>query len=173
MERDARISSGPDEAGSNEDFTYVDEVFHAVVTNGPINDAWRLTLWANCYNEPIFSLLAAEFDVGRDEFNVMSCLASYGSMVARTICDVTGRPKNSISRAVNRLIERKLLKRKTNSNDRRESVLILNEAGRRLYERVLPVAVSRQNLMLETLSQDERDALDFILSKLMRSRHQW
>ncbi|CAB3655749.1 MarR family winged helix-turn-helix transcriptional regulator [Paraburkholderia rhynchosiae] len=173
MERDPKTSLGPVVAESSENATYVDEVFDAVVTNGPINDAWRLTLWGNCYNEPIFTALALEFDVGRDEFNVLSCLASYGSMVARTICDVTGRPKNSISRAVNRLIERNLLKRKTNDSDRRESVLILNEAGRRMYERVLPVAVSRQNLMLDSLSKDERETLDFILNKLMRSRHQW
>ncbi|MGF6261858.1 DNA-binding MarR family transcriptional regulator [Paraburkholderia youngii] len=160
-------------AENGEDATYVDWIFDAVVTRGPINDAWRLTLWANCYNEPLFTSLAQEFDVGRDEFNVLSCLASYGSMVARTICDVTGRPKNSISRAVNRLVERKMLKRKTNSNDRRESLLILNEAGRGLYERVRPVAVNRQELMLESLSKEERESLDFILNKLMRSRQNW
>jgi DNA-binding MarR family transcriptional regulator len=151
----------------------VAEVFDKVVTKGPLNDAWRLTLWANCYNEPIFTALAQEYDVGRDEFNVLSCLASYGSTVAKTICDVTGRPKNSISRAVNRLVERKMIKRKTNVNDRRESLLILNEDGRRLYERVLPVAVDRQTLMLKGLSDNEKRALDGILNKLMSVRHEW
>ncbi|KND59643.1 Transcriptional regulator, MarR family [Candidatus Burkholderia verschuerenii] len=173
MERNPKALPEQAAVENGEYTTYVDEVFGAVVTRGPINDAWRLTLWANCYNEPIFTSLAQEFDVGRDEFNVLSCLASYGSMVARTICDVTGRPKNSISRAVNRLVERKMLKRKTNVNDRRESLLILNEAGLRLYERVLPLAVNRQQLMLESLSKEERESLDFILNKLMRSRQHW
>lgn len=151
----------------------VSEIFEAVVSNGPIKDAWRLTLWSNYYTEPIFNLLSQEFDVGRDEFNILSCLASYRSMVAKTICDVTGRPKNSISRAVNRLVERKMIRRLTNADDRRESLLILNEQGRRLYQKVLPVAVDRQNAMLNCLSADERRTLDSILNRLMKARGDW
>ena len=158
---------------ADEKDAHIDEIFDAVVTNGPINDAWRLTLWANYYTEPTFTALSEEFDVGRDEFNVLSCLASYGSMVAKTVCDVTGRPKNSISRAVNRLVERKMIRRKVNANDRRESLLMLNEEGRRLYAKVLPLAVARQNAMLDCLSDAERSTLDGILNKLMSARHQW
>ena len=55
-----------------------DDVFEKVVTKGPLKDMWRLTLWANCYCEPIFAELAQDFDVGRDEFNVLSSLAAYG-----------------------------------------------------------------------------------------------
>jgi DNA-binding MarR family transcriptional regulator len=150
-----------------------DNVFDKVVIKGPLSDMWRLTLWANCYCEPIFSAMAQEFDVGRDEFNVLSCLASYGSMVAKNICDVTGRPKNSISRAVNSLITRKMIKRKTNAHDRRESLLMLNDSGRRLYEKVLPVAVDRQTLMLRVLNAQERAMLDGILNKMMSTRHEW
>lgn len=158
---------------ADEKDVHIDEIFDAVVTNGPINDAWRLTLWANYYTEPTFTALSEEFDVGRDEFNVLSCLASYGSMVAKTVCDVTGRPKNSISRAVNRLVERKMIRRKVNANDRRESLLMLNEEGRRLYAKVLPLAVARQSAMLDCLSDAERSTLDGILNKLMSARHQW
>jgi MarR family transcriptional regulator, temperature-dependent positive regulator of motility len=150
-----------------------DEVFEAVVNNGPIKDAWRLTVWANCYVEPTSAAYTELFDIGRDEFNVLSCLACHGPMAAKTICVVTGRPKNSISRAVSRLEEKKMLKRKTNVDDRRESMLILNPAGRRLYEQVIPVAVERQRFMLQSLSDAERAVLDDILNKLMRVRHEW
>lgn len=149
------------------------DVFAAVVTNGPISDAWRFTLWSNYYTEPCFSAMSRDFDVGRDEFNVLSCLSSYGPMAAKTICDVTGRPKNSISRAVTRLSERKMIRRKINPLDRRESSLILNESGRKLYERVVPVAIERQSAMLSGLSPDERALLDQVLNKLMQFRHEW
>ncbi|QIE24138.1 hypothetical protein SBC1_20300 [Caballeronia sp. SBC1] len=149
------------------------EVFAAVVTNGPISEAWRFTLWSNYYTEPCFSVMTRDFDVGRDEFNVLSCLSSYGSMAAKTICEVTGRPKNSISRAVTRLSERKMIRRKINTLDRRESSLILNESGRKLYERVVPVAIERQSTMLSGLSASERALLDQVLNKLMQFRHEW
>jgi MarR family transcriptional regulator, temperature-dependent positive regulator of motility len=149
------------------------DVFASVVTNGPISDAWRLTLWSNYYTEPCFAVLSRDFDVGRDEFNVLSCLSSYGPMAAKTICEVTGRPKNSVSRAVTRLSERKMIRRKINPLDRRESALILNESGRKLYERVLPVAIERQTMMLSGLSSSERATLDKVLNKLMQFRHEW
>ncbi|MEA3123193.1 MAG: hypothetical protein QOD67_212 [Caballeronia sp.] len=149
------------------------DVFAAVVANGPISDAWRFTLWSNYYTEPCFSAMTRDFDVGRDEFNVLSCLSSYGPMAAKTICDVTGRPKNSISRAVTRLSERKMIRRKINPLDRRESSLILNESGRKLYERVVPVAIERQSTMLSRLSSSERALLDQLLNKLMQFRHEW
>ena len=149
------------------------DVFTAVVTNGPISDAWRYTLWSNYYTEPCFSVMSRDFDVGRDEFNVMSCLSSYGPMAAKTICEVTGRPKNSISRAVTRLSERKMIRRKINPLDRRESSLMLNESGRKLYERVVPVAIERQSTMLSGLSSSERALLDQVLNKLMQFRHEW
>ncbi|MFT4509122.1 MarR family winged helix-turn-helix transcriptional regulator [Caballeronia sp. 15711] len=149
------------------------DVFAAVVTNGPISDAWRFTLWSNYYTEPCFTAMSRDFDIGRDEFNVLSCLSSYGPMAAKTICDVTGRPKNSISRAVTRLSERKMILRKINPLDRRESSLILNESGRKLYERVVPVAIERQSAMLSGLSSSERALLDQVLNKLMQFRHEW
>ena len=149
------------------------DVFTAVVTNGPISDAWRFTLWSNYYTEPCFSVMSRDFDVGRDEFNVMSCLSSYGPMAAKTICEVTGRPKNSISRAVTRLSERKMIRRKINPLDRRESSLMLTESGRKLYERVVPVAIERQSTMLSGLSSSELALLDQVLNKLMQFRHEW
>ncbi|RDV00308.1 MarR family winged helix-turn-helix transcriptional regulator [Trinickia dinghuensis] len=150
-----------------------DDVFDRIVRQGPLTDMWRLTLWGNFYCEPIFAELAENFDVTRDEFNVLYSLASCGSLLAKNVCEVTGRPKNSISRAVNSLVERKMIKRKTNAYDRRESPLVLNESGLRLYERVLPVAVARQTLMLKALNDKDRRELDRILEKLMSAKHEW
>ena len=45
-----------------------------------------------------------------------------------------------------------MIRRKINPLDRRESSLILNESGTKLYERVVPVAIERQSTMLSGLS---------------------
>ncbi|HIH2748487.1 MarR family transcriptional regulator [Burkholderia aenigmatica] len=171
--KDIDLVSEHDDGKAHDDATGADAVFDAVVTNGPLNDAWRLTLWSNYYNEPVFAEMMQTFDVSRDEFNVLACLSTAGAMTAKQICEVTGRPKNSISRAVNRLAERRMIQRKTNEDDRREIRLALNESGRRLYERVLPVALDRQTQMLRTLDADDRAVLDRILNKLMGMRHAW
>jgi DNA-binding MarR family transcriptional regulator len=49
----------------------------------------------------------------------------------------------------------------------------LNESGRKLYERVVPVAIERQSTMLSGLSSSERALLDQVLNKLMQFRHEW
>jgi DNA-binding MarR family transcriptional regulator len=170
---DAQVTDPQAEPKASDGAAYAHDVFASVVTNGPISDAWRFTLWSNYYTEPCFSAMSRDFDVGRDEFNVLSCLSSHGPMAAKTICEVTGRPKNSISRAVTRLSGRKMIRRKTNPLDRRESSLILTESGRKLYERVLPIAIDRQSAMLSGLSSSERALLDQVLNKLMQFRHEW
>jgi DNA-binding MarR family transcriptional regulator len=170
---DAQVTDPQAEPKASDGAAYAHDVFASVVTNGPISDAWRFTLWSNYYTEPCFSAMSRDFDVGRDEFNVLSCLSSHGPMAAKTICEVTGRPKNSISRAVTRLSGRKMIRRKTNPLDRRESSLILTESGRKLYERVLPIAIDRQSTMLSGLSSSERALLDQVLNKLMQYRHEW
>ncbi|MGX7003605.1 MarR family winged helix-turn-helix transcriptional regulator [Caballeronia sp. KNU42] len=170
---DAQVTDPQAEPKASDGAAYAHDVFASVVTNGPISDAWRFTLWSNYYTEPCFSAMSRDFDVGRDEFNVLSCLSSHGPMAAKTICEVTGRPKNSISRAVTRLSGRKMIRRKTNPLDRRESWLILTESGRKLYERVLPIAIDRQSTMLSGLSSSERALLDQVLNKLMQFRHEW
>src|SRR5262245_20005045 len=63
-------------------------------------DGFRLSLWSGFYTTPVFAEIERKFGLLRDANNILFCLAAHGPLTAKSISDVLGRPKNSISRGV-------------------------------------------------------------------------
>ena len=133
---------------------------------------FRIALWGSYFTAPLFAEMEKRFGILRDEFAILASLYDYGSLSAKTICAITGRPKNSISRGVTRLTASKRIRSTTNRLDRREAILTLLASGRRLYERILPMCRERERLMLEPLSDAELAQLDELLAKLLNYYHE-
>ena len=150
-----------------------EEVFRAVVASSPIKTSWSVTLWSNAWREKTFGEMTELHGVSRDEFNVLACLGLYGPLRAKTICDVTVRPKNSISRAVTQLTAKRFISQQTDANDRRNTRLAILPEGRRVLEKLFPIASAHQEAMLEVLDEKERKTLDRIFDKLTAHRAQW
>lgn len=148
-------------------------VFRAVVTGNPMKTAWIVTLWSNVWREKTFSEMTEHWGVSRDEFNVLACLGQYGPLRAKTICDVTARPKNSISRAVTQLSTKRFISQQTDANDRRNTRLAILPEGRRVLDKLFPIARANQEAMLQILDEKERKTLDRIFDKLTAHRGQW
>ena len=144
-----------------------------MMARSPVRDAYRITLWANFFAGPIFLDIEVQFGLLRDEFNVLACLHDFGPLAAKHVCALTGRPKNSVSRAVNRLTRRGLIGSRSDLRDRRQNVLRIEAEGRDLYERTLPRFVAREAAMLAPLSAGERGQLDRLLGKLMAAHADW
>jgi DNA-binding MarR family transcriptional regulator len=136
-------------------------------------DGFRMSLWSGFYTMPVFAQIQRRWGLLRDENNILFCLAHYGPLTATSICLVLGRPKNSISRAVERLLERDLIRSVPVATDRRHWLLTLQSAGRDLVEQSTTLFRQRQEHMLRALSPTERVALDLILSKLMADAESW
>ena len=83
---------------------------------------------------------------------------------------MTGRPRNSISRAVHRMLQEGYLNRSPDPDDGRQAILKITAKGRRLHERIVPKFVERENDILASLTNDERRSLDRLLSKLVLGR---
>jgi MarR family transcriptional regulator, temperature-dependent positive regulator of motility len=133
---------------------------------------FRMALWGSYFTSPLFAEMHKRFGILKDEFAILASLYDYGSLSAKTICAITGRPKNSISRGVTRLLASGRIKSATNRQDRREAILTLLAGGRRLYEQILPMCRERERLMLRALSEPELAQLDEILAKLLNYYHE-
>lgn len=150
-----------------------EDVFRAVVSGSPIKTSWSVTLWSNAWREKTFDEMTERHGVSRDEFNVLACLGLYGPLRAKTICDVTVRPKNSISRAVTQLSAKRFISQQTDANDRRNTRLAMLPEGARVLEKLFPIASANQEGMLEILDENERETLDRIFDKLIAHRSRW
>ncbi|MCP9628374.1 MarR family transcriptional regulator [Rhodopseudomonas palustris] len=87
---------------------------------------------------------------------------------AQFIAQCTRTHKSTISRAVNALLERELIERVENEDDRRELRLQLTPKGRALYHELVPRLKRREQEILSCLSARERDSLADALGKIER-----
>jgi DNA-binding MarR family transcriptional regulator len=94
----------------------------------------------------------------RDE----ACSAQYIAQCTRT-------HKSTISRAVTALMERALIERVANADDRREFRLRLTSRGRTLYEELIPRLLRKERDIMSCLSAQERKDFAALLGKIERS----
>src|SRR5690242_9585883 len=73
--------------------------------------SFRINYLANHFNVPCYGWVADEFGPSRPEFVVLYSLALRGGVAAKNIVQSSGFPKNTISRAVQRLLRLKLVAR--------------------------------------------------------------
>jgi DNA-binding MarR family transcriptional regulator len=91
-----------------------------------------------------------------------ACSAQYISHCTRT-------HKSTISRAVTALMERRLIERVENEDDRREFRLRLTRKGKTLYEALIPRLLRKEQEILSCLSAKERKNFANLLGKIEHS----
>ena len=92
-------------------------------------------------------------------FRNQACSAQYIAHCTRT-------HKSTISRAVTTLIERQLIERVENADDRREFNLRLTRKGQALYEELIPRLKRKEQEILSCLSAEERKEFSLALGKI-------
>ena len=141
-----------------------------------VNDvltAYRLSWVANFMSGPLYAHLERTLHLTRPEFIVLLNCHHRPGTTAQEICLATGRPKNSISRAVIKLAQKAMLTQDKDRRDARLRPLRLTAKGKALYARTIPLFVAREKQMLAVLSADERAAFDGILTKLVNREDDW
>ncbi|HVI65812.1 MAG TPA: MarR family transcriptional regulator [Bradyrhizobium sp.] len=88
---------------------------------------------------------------------------------AQFISDCTRTHKSTISRAVTALMQRQIIERIENEDDRREFRLRMTRKGRALYEDLIPRLLRREQEIMSCLSAQERKDLAALLGKIEKS----
>jgi len=127
---------------------------------------YRLSVLSNTVSRTIARIYAHRFELAVADWRVMAVLGQQAPLSAREVCALTAMDKVRVSRAVGRLIARKLVERATSDRDRRVSVLSLSAAGQSIYREVVPLALDAEANLLKGLSKQEQSQLDRLLDKL-------
>lgn len=144
-----------------------------ILDNRLIRLGYRISYLANFYTGPLYRRLEAEHGLTRPEFITMFCLAHCPGLTAQDISRMTGRPKNSLSRAVNRLLARGLLTRRPSPADPRHALLELAPDGRALFDALMPLFREREAAMLAPLDAADLAQLEALLEKLVHRTDGW
>jgi len=122
---------------------------------------------ANSLVLPVYDEIKRQHGLSRGEYLLLFCLAHLPELTAQDVANMTGRPRNSISRAVHRMLSEGFLDRTPDPDDGRQAMLTITAKGRKLHERIVQGFVARENKLLGVLDRQDREALDRILEKLV------
>jgi DNA-binding MarR family transcriptional regulator len=127
---------------------------------------YRLDVCASLIAQPLSRICRARYDIGISEWRVLVTLGRFTMMSAKAIGTHGHMHKTKVSRAVALLESRKLVTRRANRADLRETFLSLTAAGRAICSELAPLALDFERRLTETLDADERAAFDRTLAKL-------
>lgn len=136
------------------------------------NPCWltaRLNILANRFNVPVYGWIEKRFGLSRPEFVVLFSLWLANDLVASQIATSTGFPKNTLSRAINRLVRLKCVVRRADPEDRRSARLNLSAKGRAIVEEAMPRLHRREQELLSPLSAREQEIVSALLAKMVVS----
>jgi len=128
-------------------------------------EAYRITYLANAIVFPAYADIKRDFGLVRAEYILLVCLSHFEELTAQDVARISRRPRNTISRAVHRMLETHLLERVPDPSDGRQARLRITPAGRDLHERIATYLTDRQNAVLGGLTAQERRTLAQILKK--------
>lgn len=151
--------------------------------SGPVMDAglWRNPCWlafrinqlSQLHNLPLYGTIEREHGLSRPDYVVMYSLGLQDGLTAQEVSQSFRFPKNTLSRAIHKLVAKGLVRRTPDRADKRSFILNLTPRGRALLDRTLPLFVELQERMLAALSESERQSLSVLLAKIVLDSPNW
>ncbi|SHK83237.1 DNA-binding transcriptional regulator, MarR family [Bradyrhizobium lablabi] len=131
---------------------------------------FRLNRLAAEVSSALSSEYQARYGLDIPEWRVLATLGFRNDACsAQYIAYCTRTHKSTISRAVTALMDRQLVERVENEDDRREYRLRLTRKGKALYEELIPRLLRREQEILSCLSAQERRDFAMLLGKIEKS----
>ncbi|MGA2892063.1 MAG: MarR family winged helix-turn-helix transcriptional regulator [Xanthobacteraceae bacterium] len=121
---------------------------------------YQLNVVSNLVSQALSRVYSRRYQIGVPEWRVLVTLGQFGVMTGKAVGAHTHMHKTKVSRAVAVLEKRKLLLRRANRADMRESFLSLTAAGRAMYEELAPHALDFARRLTEILTPDDRVAFN-------------
>lgn len=128
--------------------------------------AYRISFLANAIVLPAYESIRREFGIVRAEYLLLACLAHFPELTAQDVSKISRRPRNTISRAVHRMLAEGYLNRAPDPHDGRQARLQITAKGRRLHEQIAARMVERQEEVMAPLDAKERQQLGRLLHKM-------
>ncbi len=147
----------------------LDAFTHARLWRNPCGFAARFNYLGLRYNTPLYGWVEAHFGLARAEFVILYSLGLFDGVTASEIAASTAFPKNTLSRAVNRIAKLGLIARRAGTTDRRQQNLTLTPAGQAILDEAIPRFVAMEEEMLSPLNLVERETLSALMAKVVLS----
>ena len=127
---------------------------------------FRLNRLAAEVSNHLSGIYRERFGLEIPEWRVLVTVAAELGCTAQRVVASTRMHKTRVSRAIAYLMEKGLIERVANSEDRREMQLQLTKAGRRIYSELVPLALERERALMACLSKTQMQGFVSALDRL-------
>lgn len=129
---------------------------------------YRLGLVTMTAGSMVIRLCEGQYGITRREWRFLGQLAMQDRLAPTVLAQRAHLDKARTSRAISSLVKKGLVERQVNAADRRHAEVALTDAGRALYDHLMPQVRRLNHELLEALTGDEVTLLDGLLDRLQR-----
>ena len=133
-------------------------------------DAALLSFVTSAIIVPAYDAVKRDLGITRSEYLLLMALSHYPVLTAQDVSRLSGRPRNSISRAVHRMLAVGHLARDPDPMDARQARLSITETGRALHQQIAERIRLHQEEVLSPLTERERETVVGLLTKVVALR---
>ena len=127
---------------------------------------YRLSVLSNAVSRKIAKIYEEEFDLSIWQWRIIAVLGERQGLTSTEVAQRTLMDKPTVSRAAASLIERGILERHIDRDDRRRAPMRLTDEGQAIYAAVIPRALDSERELLNALTSEEISTLHGLLSRL-------
>lgn len=112
----------------------------------------------------------AKFDISAAQLIVLASVANKEADSAASLCKSISYDPGAMTRMIDRLEQKGLIRRTPNPEDRRATNLEMTAAGRALYPQLLAAKENVQAQFLRGFSKDDVRVLEHLLNRMLENR---
>ncbi len=127
---------------------------------------YRLSILSNKVSGIIAETYKHKFGLSITEWRIMAVLGEYPNASADEVSSRTQIEKSILSRAISKLLQRKLIERAFDADDKRRSILSLTKTGLSVYDEMVPISYDYEKRMLKCFNQSERKVFSEMIDRL-------
>ena len=113
----------------------------------------------------------APLDLNAGDYLVLVMLANDVADTASQVCSVIAHDPGAMTRKIDALEKRGLVRRVRSAEDRRAIKLELTPEGKKLYPKAVAIAVGLANEMLDGFNKTEVKQLEGLLKRMLENAH--
>ena len=109
-----------------------------------------------------------EFGITRREWVILAILSTEEVINSSSLASLAELTPPATSKAVSSLLTKGLLERNVDPQNRRVARIKISTSGKDVYEQILPIVISINKYILESISKDEIELLDSMLERMQK-----
>ncbi len=107
-----------------------------------------------------------KFPLTPEQYLILSLLDEHKELYQRQLSEITLKDRANISRIINILEEKKLVKRINDSNGRKIFKVIVTEEGKKLLEKIAPTAKELRSIITKGIKTEDLEFFLEIMNKI-------